>query len=249
LSQIALTPIYWGIPRQFPKSHYFSRLRWSPDGRFILANGRDHNNRGGLYRIDVHTGDVTAIVYSEPERGYPRQAAWSPDGKAVFYSHSPGPIFLRELETGREWEIYRGAGIFALSPDGRWLAVPGEDPATKSSVLKVVAVAGGEARELIKVQDPGAFLLTLAWSADGHQLLFTKRRPGSQEPKNELWQVPVEGGEAQRLDLAMDNLREVRVHPDGRRLAFTAGVGKNEIWVMENFPPAAPARKASVPRR
>jgi hypothetical protein len=32
-------------------------------------------------------------------------------------------------------------------------------------------------------------------------------------------------------------IRHVRVHPDGRRIAFTAGGVKLEIWVLENFLP------------
>ena len=32
---------------------FFSRLRWSPDGRSILSNARDRTNRGGLFRIEM----------------------------------------------------------------------------------------------------------------------------------------------------------------------------------------------------
>ena len=43
--------------------------------------------------------------------------------------------------------------------------------------------------------------------------------------------------------MTKENLRELRVHPDGRQIAFTAGEGRGELWVMENFLPARqPAR-------
>ena len=33
------------------------------------------------------------------------------------------------------------------------------------------------------------------------------------------------------------------VHPDGRRIAFTGGGGKREVWALENFLPAVNAKK------
>ncbi len=35
----------------------------------------------------------------------------------------------------------------------------------------------------------------------------------------------------------MDLLINLRFHPDGQRIAFSAGEGKGEVWVMEGFLP------------
>ena len=55
----------------------------------------------------------------------------------------------------------------------------------------------------------------------------------------DLWRIPVNGGEPQKLDLSMRKLMHVRIHPDGRRIAFTGSSQpeKSEVWVMENFLP------------
>ena len=37
----------------------------------------------------------------------------------------------------------------------------------------------------------------------------------------------------------MEGLRELRVHPDGSQIAFTAGWPSLEVWVMENFLPGS----------
>ena len=37
--------------------------------------------------------------------------------------------------------------------------------------------------------------------------------------------------------LAAADMRELVVHPDGRRIAFTSGGDRSEVWVMENFLP------------
>jgi hypothetical protein len=47
--------------------------------------------------------------------------------------------------------------------------------------------------------------------------------------------LPLHGGGPEKAGLAAEDLRDLRVAPGGRRLAFTAGVGKGELWVMENL--------------
>lgn len=229
-----------GQQRQLlPRLGFFGRLRWSPDGRSLLATGQDIGNRGGLFQIDVQTGQVTPIVYSSVLQGYPRQAEWAPDGKAVFYS-AAGQILLRDLQTGQEKQVCQ-AMVFALSRDGKWLAFHEEDRLAKSSVLKVIPVDGGPARELLRLPGSGAFTLGMAWSADGRYLLFVKANPSARTQPREVWRIAREGGDPQRLDIAMPGLVEIRVHPDGRRIAFSAGVARPEIWAMENLLPVLQA--------
>jgi hypothetical protein len=67
----------------------------------------------------------------------------------------------------------------------------------------------------------------VAWLPRGQALLFSRR--------GELWRLPLDGAAPEKAGLAAEDLRDLRVSPDGRRLAFTAGVGKGEVWVMENL--------------
>ncbi len=71
---------------------------------------------------------------------------------------------------------------------------------------------------------------------DGRHLLFSKGRRQNME----LWRIPVDGGEPEKLGLAMVGLglSGLSVHPDGKRIAFSAGGGAGptvELWVIENF--------------
>ena len=64
---------------------------------------------------------------------------------------------------------------------------------------------------------------------------------GDNEP-NELWSIPATGGAPRKLNLGV-KVKHLSLHPDGRRIAFTAGKTDGAIWVMENFlpePTAAP---------
>jgi WD40 repeat protein len=51
--------------------------------------------------------------------------------------------------------------------------------------------------------------------------------------------VPVAGGRPERIAPALsdDRLLDVRFHPDGQRLAYSANDGTDEVWVTENLLP------------
>jgi Tol biopolymer transport system component len=219
------------------------RLRWSPDGSTLLASGRSRKGReGGIYRIDIETG---AASFEGPGKF----AEWSPDGKGFFYRGS-GPentlLFYRNLETGRTREIHRvlppdHLGPFIVSPDGRQIVV--HEGGANGPVLKVIPAEGGEPRELYR----GPHIdHALAWTPDGRHILFgsldleTDPDVGS----TELWRIPISGGSPERVGLAKEGkFHDLRISPDGRRLAFTAEEPSDEVWVLENFLPALKAKK------
>ncbi|MFC1718588.1 hypothetical protein ACFL6S_33340, partial [Candidatus Poribacteria bacterium] len=102
--------------------------------------------------------------------------------------------------------------------------------------LQIAPSSGGDAREVLRLRILGRPV----WTSDGRHLLFF----GS--PKDEatgLWRIAVEGGEPQNLGLTMKH--SLSLHPDGRRIAFTApGSGHGaEVWAMENFLPTSTASR------
>ncbi len=232
--------------------------RWSPDGRSILLRAEHRTQGGGFYRVDVQTSQATLLA------PYGRLAEWSSDGKSILLTRFPeelpkdgdrlGQIISTEVETGAEKELYREAtrsysgdaliNDLAVSPDGRSLAFTVNNGREPMSV-KIVPTAGGEAREVYRTSkdDPIPSFMGLAWTPDGRELLCVK--PKRQEAsitipgERELWAIPVQGGQPRPLGLSMAGLREPRVAPDGKRIAFTAGANTFEVWVMENFLPTA----------
>ena len=234
LSTISILSLETGKQEELhPRMKHIQRLRWSPDGRSILASGRDERDRRGLYRIDAQTGELSAVVQSGG-MGVVWQSAWSPDGKTIYYTMGAG-IMARDLRTGQERQVHPGTSKhFALSPDGRFLAVPREE----GLVLDVIALDTGQSRELLRVSYGGAFYKALSWSADGRFLFFTK--------VTELWRVAVESGESEKVGIAMEGLLELRVHPDGRRIAFGAWTFGAELWAMERFLPPPKAREIAL---
>lgn len=136
----------------------------------------------------------------------------------------------------------------SLSPDGRYVAVSNFDRPTKSSVVMLVPVAGGKPIELIRETLP-VFWGQLTWAPDGHGLIAMKLWSESvgtgRYGKIELWLVPVGGGQPRKLEIDAPNIVEapVRMHPDGRQIAFIAGAQKAEVWVLENFLPALRSKR------
>jgi Tol biopolymer transport system component len=227
-------------------------IHWFPDGRSLLAAAQGPGAGPAAFRIDVQSGEFERVDLTTPApinlTGGP---SWSADGKTLFYLRW-GPaktslIVARDLATGQEREIYSvtepsvyQSGV-RISPDGQRLAVVVRDKEGRFRSLTVVPAAGGEAREVLQSTQL-AWPVSIAWAPDGQGLLFVKQ-PVDRNPKTELWLVPVQGGEPWKLDLSAPNIRDVRVHPDGRRIAYTSGTDRTEVWVMENFlPPAKAAR-------
>jgi Tol biopolymer transport system component len=146
------------------------------------------------------------------------------------------PIVVRDLQTGQEKIITEPVPTptgMALSPDGLQVAVTTADEASGKQALVVVPVAGGAAREIYKVDKPRSILRFPVWTPDGTQILCGVSLPD----KTEALLVPVSGGDPQKLAYTMNGITDLSFHPDGKRVAFSAGRPQNELWVMENFLP------------
>src|SRR6266508_2894974 len=238
-------------------------VRWSADGRSLLTQGKDTKGRQGLFRIDAQSGAVSVIAFS-PDEGEIRLPAESPGGAQLYYIHgaqrgSEFAVLGRHLVTGNEselarseqsdkfFDVIRGPNIFApdLSPDGRWIVVRREDPAklaasetsdkaaAKSSALLLVSARGGQPREIIRVDLPRSVSVH-SWTPDSRAILAAILSPDGPE---ELWRVPLDGGERRKLDTNIHGMTPFSLHPDGRQIAYalTERAKDDEVWVLENF--------------
>jgi Tol biopolymer transport system component len=217
-------------------------LRWLDDGDLAVAGTLLGDSRWTLFRIDLRTGERETLSRTLLPDG---DFLWvlSPDGRTLF--HQPGPmggsgnrIMARDLATGVDREITRinGSGQMRLSPDGQFLAVQTWERESEASRLIVVSASDGAVQELYRVDAPDG-LSVMDWTPDGSQVVFGT---WDAESLRGLWKVSVEGGEPIRITGTPRGMQQqLRIHPDGNRVAFRSGESRGEIWVVEGLPGSA----------
>lgn len=228
-----------------PELKNFGRIMyWFPDGRSVIVTGSDKEGSPGLFTINTTTGET--ITQFKKDNGMPVPGfVLAPDGKIIYHKKNVGQknisqIFKYNLSTKQQKEIHSDSSIYNLiiSPDGKSLAYCSNDKPFKEIVLKILPTKGGEPREIMRIKEPETvFFQSPAWSSDGLYIIFGKGSSSMQDQKIDLCRVSVDGGTPQKLGISMDRIRHVRIHPDGKQIAFFAGLIQAEIWVMENFLP------------
>ncbi|MBK5292530.1 MAG: PD40 domain-containing protein [Acidobacteriia bacterium] len=255
---LGIRTVATGAVRELALSPGFSllqSLRWAPDGRSLVVGGRDIKGRDGVFSVDAQTGQSTLLLPREGGDG-PGFPAWAPDGKKLYFR---GRVVVGEREEFAffEWDPASGVrrelirlpnlGFMFLSPDGRYIATATRafDPSIKTSSVLLVPVAGGEPKELARVEQPQTVAVG-GWAPDSRSLVFTKgsgRRPFTSQ--SEFWITSLDG-QSRKLDVGFDgNFGPFRVHPDGRQIMFgVSGPRKPaEVWVLENFLTTLSAKK------
>jgi Tol biopolymer transport system component len=260
-SVICIRSLDSGREKEILPEYDFSYLKWSPDGRRLLArafDGGDRSARSLLATIDAETNEVRVIKkYDLPRMDqWITGFAWSRDGRSVFFVHNKKSenlcqILIRDIESGVEKELYRAptwAERFHISrsPDGRWLAMMNmRGMEEKRRTLRIISADGKEVRDLTTFEDADNAPAWTTWTPDGKYVLFPKHNP-EEKGKSQLWRIPVQGGDAEKLNIDMWGFYMLTVHPDGTRLAFCSNGPlwkEPELWVMENFLPERNTKK------
>ena len=163
----------------------------------------------------------------------------APDGK------TPDRILSIDLATGQERPIFVSPTTrplsFALSPDGRTLALGWIDRPPQEAKLHIarVSIDGSNFRDVFTTADHPFGANTVAWSRDGRSILFNQEQ---EQPLGDLhWgvtRVPVEGGGPATLAIATGNMQGFALSPDGSRIAYSANESANELWALDNVLPA-----------
>ena len=191
--------------------------RWSPDGeRLAYLRATEHGVQ--IFVRWVDTGAELRVT-NLPER--PGSLAWSPDGDQIaFLARVPKETeawaSMPSPPEGAQWAAkpiivdrfrYRADGAGYLEPGYRHLFV--------------VQAGGGTPRQLTQGDHDHAG--PPAWARDGASLFVSsnRREDREMEPNDtDLYRVPLDGAEAQRITTRYGSDHSPLVSPDGEWLAW-----------------------------
>jgi dipeptidyl aminopeptidase/acylaminoacyl peptidase len=107
-----------------------------------------------------------------------------------------------------------------VSPDGKWVAytvaTPDMDADRNATNIWLVSTKGGEATQLTQSGKD----TSPVWSPDGKTIAFLSTRSG----ESQVYLLPMDGGEAQKLTKLSTGADLVKWSPDGKTIAFTSSV-------------------------
>jgi len=229
-------------------------LGWHPNGQSVFESAIGADGTGGLFLIDIDTGNARKILEGRMEN-----AALSPDGNTLYIQGGAQfrSIVARNVSTGKEKVLCTRSQRsdllnlrLSLSPDGQMLAMQlwGAPPGFQS--LAVMPATGGEPRVLQQMHEPrmlGAGAID--WSPDGRYVYAAWTSGRFQhglgyDDESEIWRVPLDGGAAENTGLSVGGtIRHMHLSPDGRQIVFQTSRSVGETWVLENFLPSAPTSK------
>ena len=102
----------------------------------------------------------------------------------------------------------------------------------------LLSITGGQPEELLTVSD-GQQLSVPTWMPDSHNIIFALSKD-AENLSFELVSININSRKTKKLGLTMDGVvpYSFSVHPDGKRIAFTAGKEiyyREETWMLKNF--------------
>ncbi len=245
-SQLVIRTVAGDEKREIPLTldfDFHSHIQWTADGQALMLVAREKGRRG-FYRLDMTSGNVVRLVGEEEIEGNIRGGTFSPDGKVLYFTRQVEKglhhLVRMDLESRSETVVASVLADFlrkpSVSPDGRTIAVSAFSYGETFGRIMLVPATGGEAVELYRTPEGIGYLGNVSWSPDGRFILFVTYE---KEEDLGLWRIAASGGEPEQVllsDMRLHVTVPLKLHPDGRLLAFSAGQLKGEIWVMENVP-------------
>jgi Tol biopolymer transport system component len=209
---------------------------WTPDGEsvrfcqysFPLCDWKQVGRLGGL----VQVLDVSRSSF---------QRAWSPDGARSVFSAGAGQvsdsIYADQDDSGTRllgvhprdpWSPHS----FAWSPDGRWIAYVNGNPGWLNGInvapssIWMIDAEGGEP---IPITTEDSLNVSPQWLPDSRHLLFVSDVDGARGIY--VVEVGPDGPVGSpRSVLASSDAHSISVSADGRKLAYSRFIEKQNVW-------------------
>lgn len=206
----------------------------SPDGARIAFSWQ--SDGGENYDLYVKQQNTEAPLRLTETEGHEFYAAWSPDGADIAYALIAGEgsgIYIIPAIGGSPRKVvdlpFGIAGI-DWSPDGRYLAYAARPARYSPYGIYLYSFDTEESREMTSAQlaSQGDFRPT--FSPDGKKIAFVR---GDRTWLQDIYILPSEGGEPERLTGSQHHIGGLDFMPDGESIVFSAGpsrAGDLRLW-------------------
>jgi Tol biopolymer transport system component len=210
---------------------------WSPDGRY-LAFLRRSATENSIFIVPALGGTERKLGKTEPSRqGWSQtRLSWAPDGKSLAVADQASPedrfsIFLLSVEDGGKQRLTSSPPTSAdhspaFSPDGKSVAFIRSSALTSEDIYLIST--HGEKLQRVTVDERQ--ILSLAWTADGREIIFSSNRGGGYS----LWRVAVPGGTPERVAATGQNAYSPAISRQGNRLVYNVSFLDSNIWRLDN---------------
>jgi serine/threonine-protein kinase len=220
---------------------------WGPDGTIIFAT---QASTTGLQRVSAAGGEPTVLTKSDRERGEGdhRWPEFLPGGEAVLFTITPpngsienAQIAVLDLRSGTSKVLIRGGSHAHYVPTGHLIyGVTGTLRAVAFDLGRL-EVVGTPAPVLEGVVTTGFGAVDVAVAANG-SLVYVPGAAGG-GGRQTVVSVDRQGRASPLPGLPPDAYRDLRVSPDGARLALAT---QTDIWIYD-FARAALSRLTTDP--
>ena len=256
---VALSGLWtFGPPSSWLTVHDFSTGRRGnefptpPDGSAVIALAADGATLAmvaegpSIRLIDLASGRTRAIALGTSRKdGEIGGVDFSPDGAALAVAIEANPVLLLNVVSGKEQgrigiDNRSRPGILKFSPNGRVLAVAGEDASGGATSVRLVEIATG--REQVRLVHR-ADISALAFSPDG--TILATGTEDSLEDRDfavRLWNV-ADGRKRAEVPGHRNSVTGLSFSADGARLVSSSLDGTALIWDVPSLlrsPPKAP---------
>jgi Tol biopolymer transport system component len=212
-------------------------FRWATKDRlFFFAYERGVD---GIYAMDLRDGSYRRV--NTPASVGRAAIKWfdvGPDGRTLYMIGRPqGPgggneFVAVDAETGALRVLGSARAVRAslsVSPNGQEVAYLARKDASGPLELHVSPTRDTWRPRTIYRPANGRLAPPMMWTPDGSRIVFELQEG---DDVSNLWAINVSGGEPVRLLPNCCTENHVRMHPEGRRLAFAAGANRGEVRIL-----------------
>jgi TolB protein len=236
---------------------YLSSPAWSPDGKSLVYTADDDTQTIQLEILDVTSGETRALtqdafIYTDP--------VFSPDGTRLAYvSTRPNGyfnVFVRPIKNGQwageEMQVTKDHqfprnrlyfGYFDMHIEPAWardgkslLIVSNRDvPLGSGNVWKIPVEPDAMQKARPVLVEQSLFRPRPDMSIDGKRFIYSSHR-GTADQYDNLYVLPVDGGEPYKLTLFEYDAFHPRWSPDGESIAYISNEGGvPRLAVLETY--------------